>query len=76
MSGNERPSAEGRDGGQAEERPAPKPRVAESNIAAASRGMPGRRDTLPPGSLPEQTPDSQGDQNMEPVPQPGRGTPR
>ena len=50
--------------------------IEDDNIRAASRAMPGSRDALPPGSLPEQTPDSQGDQNMDPVVQPGRGNPR
>lgn len=47
----------------------------DENIRAASRAMAGTRDALPPGTLPEQTPDSQGDQNMDPVVQPGRGAP-
>ena len=47
--------------------------IEDDNIRAASRAMPGSRNALPPGSLPEQTPDSQGDQNMDPVVQPGRG---
>ena len=48
----------------------------EDNMRRASRAMPGKRDALPPGTLPEQTPDAQGDQNMDPVVQPGRGNPR
>ena len=51
-------------------------RIQADNIRAASRVMPGTRDALPPGSLPEQTTDSQSDQNMDPVVQPGRGNPR
>jgi hypothetical protein len=47
----------------------------DENIRAASRAMAGTRDALPPGSLPKQTSDSQGDQNMDPVVQPGRGAP-
>ena len=50
-------------------------RIQHDNIRAASR-VPGARDALPPGSLPEQTPDSKSDQNMDPVVQPGRGNPR
>lgn len=50
-------------------------RIEDENMRAASRGLPGQRAALPPGSLPEQTPDAQGDQNMDPVIQPGRGAP-
>lgn len=55
--------------------------IEDDNIRAASRGMPGERAALPPGSLPKQTPDSQGDQNMDPLAPPadaraGRGSPR
>lgn len=49
--------------------------IEDDNIRSASGAMPGARDALPPGSLPEQTPDSQADQNMDPVVQPGRGAP-
>ena len=50
--------------------------IEDENIRAASKAMPGSRNPLPSGGLPEQTPDSQGDQNMDPVVQPGRGNPR
>lgn len=50
--------------------------IEDDNVQRASRGMPGQRDALPPGALPGQTPDAQGDQNMDPVVQPGRGSPR
>src|SRR5579863_10388621 len=50
--------------------------IEDDNMRNASRAMPGKRDALPPGTLPSQTPDAQGDQNMDPVVQPGRGSPR
>jgi hypothetical protein len=50
--------------------------IEDENMRAASRAMPGARNALPPGSLPKQTPDSQSDQNMDPVVQSGRGNPR
>jgi hypothetical protein len=50
--------------------------IEDDNMRSASRAMPGSRDALPPGTLPGQTPDAQGDQNMDPVVQPGRGAPR
>jgi hypothetical protein len=50
--------------------------IEDDNMRAAARGLPGGRAALPPGSLPEQTPDSQGDQNMEPVIPPGPRNPR
>ncbi len=56
--------------------PKPASVIEDENIREAARAMPGQRDALQPGSLPEQTPDSQGDQNMDPVVQPGRGSPR
>ena len=50
--------------------------IEDDNMRSASRGVPGSRDALPPGTLPGQTPDAQGDQNMDPVVQPGRGPAR
>lgn len=49
--------------------------IEDDNIRAASKGMPGERDALQRGTLPKQTPDVQGDQNMDPVVHPGRGGP-
>lgn len=76
MAGRDNPSK--RDAGAPASKNLRKPAslIEDDNIRAASRAMPGSRNPLPPGSLPKQTPDSQGDQNMDPVVQPGRGNPR
>jgi hypothetical protein len=44
-----------------------KPAIVEQRVRNARDSLPGERDALPPGALPEPNQDPHGDENREPV---------